>query len=297
MGFEHSRPFGGQDQSIQKTTPGWLHERTLSTTLNLHEPWSDHHTMLFNDAIYAGVDPSSGRKAFAYAALDGDLNPVALTDGDLDEVLTFLAAQETAVVAVNAPSGVNLGLVREHMKLEMLTAHQIRGAELRLAEQALRARGISVAGTPSRAELCPAWMQMGFELHHQLHRMGFENDSKNEAPRKSLETHPHACYCVLLGQSPLPKPTLEGRLQRQLVLYERGLRMKDPMDFFEEITRFKLIKGSLPMELLYIPEYLDALVAAYTAWLRAHEPDKILRVGDVREGQIVLPAADWKARY
>ncbi len=58
-----------------------------------------------------------------------------------------------------------------------------------------------------------------------------------------LETHPHAAFCALLGQLPLPKPTLEGRLQRQIVLYEQGMGIKDPMGFFEEITRHKLVAG------------------------------------------------------
>ena len=43
------------------------------------------------------------------------------------------------------------------------------------------------------------------------------------------------------------------------------------MDFFEEITRYKIAKGIWPMDLLYLPEQLDALVAAYTAWMAVHK--------------------------
>ena len=253
--------------------------------------------MLFTDSVFVGIDPTSARKSFTYAALDRGLNLVALADGELEDVLAFLAAQKSARVAINSPSNINRGFVREKMKQEMLTPHQIRGAEFRLAEYELRERGIAVSGTPARAELCPAWMQAGFELYRKLEKIGFQSYPQKDAPHQILETHPHACFCVLAGQLPLSKPTLEGRLQRQLILYERGIRIKDPMDFFEEITRYKMIRGIFPTELIYPTEMLDALVAAYTAWLTVHQPDNISLIGDPHEGQIVLPVSEVKSKY
>jgi predicted RNase H-like nuclease len=69
------------------------------------------------------------------------------------------------------------------------------------------------------------------------------------------------------------------------------------MDFFEEITRHKMLKGTWPIDLLYQPEQLDALVAAYTAWLTIHKPDGISAVGDPKEGMIVLPEKNLKEKY
>jgi predicted RNase H-like nuclease len=69
------------------------------------------------------------------------------------------------------------------------------------------------------------------------------------------------------------------------------------MDFFEEITRYKLIKGVWPMELLYLPEQLDALAAAYTAWLAVNKTERISTVGDEMEGLIVLPEKELKEKY
>jgi len=134
-------------------------------------------------------------------------------------------------------------------------------------------------------------------LYRKLEKIGFQNYPQKDAPHQILETHPHACFCVLAGQLPLSKPTLEGRLQRQLILYERGIRIKDPMDFFEEITRYKMIRGIFPTELIYPTEMLDALVAAYTAWLTVHQPDNISLIGDPQEGQIVLPVSEVKSKY
>ncbi|CAG0957786.1 hypothetical protein ANAEL_00441 [Anaerolineales bacterium] len=86
-------------------------------------------------------------------------------------------------------------------------------------------------------------------------------------------------------------------MQRQTLLYEHGLNIKDPMDFFEEITRYKLLKGILPMELLYLPEQLDALVAAYVAWLAVYKQEGVFLLGDAREGKLVLPGKELRERY
>jgi predicted nuclease with RNAse H fold len=254
--------------------------------------------MLFTDSAYIGIDPTSSHKSFTYAALDKDLNLIALADGEMEDVTAFVAGQKSATVAINAPAGVNRGLVREKIKKAMLApGKKIRGAEFRVAEHELRERGISVSGTPASAALSSAWIQMGFDLYRKLEKLGFAKYPNEESKHLVLETHPHACYCVMIGQPPLSKPSLEGRLQRQLVLYERGLKIKDPMDFFEEITRHKMIHGAWPLELLYLPEHLDALVAAYTAWLVVNKPDKTTKVGDEREGWIILPEKELKEKY
>ena len=253
--------------------------------------------MLFTDSIFVGIDPTSGRKSFTYAALDRDLNLIALTGGEMEDVTAFLAGQKAARVAINAPSSVNHGLLREKLRQEMLTPHQIRGADMRLGEYELRERGIPVSGTPSRVESCPSWVQLGFELYRKLDKMGFARFPQKESSYQILETHPHACFCKLVDKNLFPKPTLEGRLQRQLILYERGLRIKDPMEFFEELTRHKLLNGILPLEFIYLPEILDALVAAYMAWLTSERPAEITQVGNEQEGIIILPMTAPKEIY
>jgi hypothetical protein len=109
--------------------------------------------------------------------------------------------------------------------------------------------------------------------------------------------YPHACFSGLLGVKPFEKHTIEGRIQRQMILYDLDLRIPDPMHFFEEITRHRLMQGILPENILYSPGELDAVVAAYTAWLAANTPDRTLAFGDREEGQIILPVAELKRRY
>jgi predicted RNase H-like nuclease len=140
-------------------------------------------------------------------------------------------------------------------------------------------------------------MQMGFMLHRKLHAMDYAFFPTEGKLRQVLEVYPYAAYAVLLGVLPLPKHSLEGRLQRQLALYEEKVRISDPMDFFEEITRHRLLRGILPLDDLHTPAELDALVAAYTAWKAALHPEKILLIGDAQEGQVVLPVSELKPKF
>jgi hypothetical protein len=253
--------------------------------------------MLFTDSVCVGIDTTSGRKAFTYAALDHDLNLIALAEAELEEVAAFLGGHKAATVAINAPSHVNVGLVRRNLEKQSLTPHLIRGADMRIAEYELRERGITVGGTGSRETLCPEWVQVGFALYKKVSKLGFKAYPDEGEPYQWLETHPHACFTVLLGHCPLPKPTLEGRLQRELILFEHGLRIRDPMNFFEEITRHKLMNGILPLELVYYPGQLDAMVAAFTAWLSVNKPSELARIGNKQEGYITLPSSALKEKY
>jgi hypothetical protein len=246
---------------------------------------------------FVGVDPTSGRHPFTFAALDQGCQLVALAAGEADQVLAFLTGQPAAVVAVNAPPRPNRGLVRRILEKQNPTPGHLRGSDMRLAEYELRERGISVSPTPSRPETCPAWLQMGFDFYRRLDDLGFEQYPSAKASHQWLETHPHAAFCALLGQLPLPKPTLEGRLQRQVTLYEQGMGIKDPMEFFEEITRHKLLRGTLPTECVYSAEELDTLMAAYMAYCVVNYPQEVAFVGDQQEGQIALPVARLKERY
>ena len=252
--------------------------------------------MFSTDTLYIGIDPTAGEKEFGYVALDGNLELVRLGDADIDELIAFLEGPEAVYVAVNAPSQVNRGLVKKKLE-EDGSKSKVRKVDIRLAEFALRERGIAIAGTPSREEYCPAWMQVGFTLYQRLSDIGFKPYGEEDANRQVMETHPFACFCALAESIPFPKPTLEGRLQRQSILFDKGLRINDAMTFFEEITRFKLIKGILPVDVLRTPEQLDMLVAAYTAWLGANRPEDISNVGDKTEGQISLPVSELREKY
>ncbi len=253
--------------------------------------------MLLADSVFAGVDPTAAHKSFTLAVLDRDQNLIELREAEADELVEFLGGKKAATVAINAPSHLNMGLVRSKMQELVAGAHQLRGVDLRVAEQELRLRGIPVSGTGARESSCAAWVRIGLGLYGNLAAKGFGFYPSDDCPHRMLETHPHAAFCTLLGRAPLSKPSFEGRMQRQLVLYERGVRLRDPMDFMEEITRHKLLNGILPTEILYSSEQLDALVAAYTAWIASEKASELSHLGTAEEGVIHLPVRELKEKY
>ena len=131
--------------------------------------------MVLRDSLFIGIDPTSSHKEFTFAAVDGQLNLAELGEADLEDLAAFLGEQEGVIAAVNAPARVNNGSLRRKLEGQDLTRGQIlRGSDMRLAEYDLRARGITVAGVPGRAENCPSWMRTGFRLYDQLSDMGFK---------------------------------------------------------------------------------------------------------------------------
>jgi hypothetical protein len=248
---------------------------------------------LFSKATLIGIDPTAGEKPFAYAALDQDLRLLALGTGSVDEVLAFTAGQRQAVVAICSPRQPNLGVMAKREVRQNLSPMPSSGRWLnfRLADFLLRQHHITIPQTPSNVEACPQWMRNGFQLYQRLAELGYALYPSEQAERQMLEVYPHAAFSVLLGVLPFQKNTLEGRIQRQLILHEQRLQVPDPMRVFEEITRHRLLKGMLALDDLLLPGELDALVGAYTAWKAAIHPDQVILLGDEEEGQIILPAA------
>ena len=254
--------------------------------------------MFFSKRAYIGIDLTGGR-TFTYAALDADMKLLALADGGMEDALTFIGGQASAVVAINAPARPNQGRVRALLEAESLEKDKspLRGADMRLAEHELRQRGIKVAATPSHPDRCTAWMRAGFKLFEKLSKLGFATFPAEDAEYQVLETHPQAAFIALTEGNLLPASSLGGRLQRQAVLYGEGAEIRDPMIFFEEITRYKLKQGVMPFEQVYATNQLDALLAAYTAWLTASKPESTFALGDAEEGKIYLPVSMLKAKY
>ena len=172
-----------------------------------------------------------------------------------------------------------------------------RWSNYRVAEYVLRQHNIHITPTGKDKSLCPNWQQEAFLIYHRLSQFGYQNYPSSYSDRLIMEVYPQATYAVLIGQKPLKKYTLEGRIQRQLILYENRVKISDAMIFFEEVTRYRLIKGILPMHIIYTSQELDAMVAAYTAWLVDQHPDQITLIGEAEEGQIILPSKDIKNHY
>jgi hypothetical protein len=125
------------------------------------------------------------------------------------------------------------------------------------------------------------------DLKRKFLEAGFMPFSHQNNPKQWIETNAQECFRAFSGHTLLPRRALEGRLQRSAILYEQGLQITDPVDMFEEITRYKLVRGILPLENLHSSSELDALVVAYLAWMSINRPGQI-----VPKGEFVLPAQE-----
>ncbi|NMB68670.1 MAG: hypothetical protein GYA20_07900 [Chloroflexi bacterium] len=214
--------------------------------------------MAAQPGVYIGIEPGSSRKAGALMVLDDHQTIQAQGRGDLAGVLAFAAGVASSVVAVNAPA--QAGALEDEMLEPGAWIHQT-----------------------------PAALRRGVELHRRLSGMGYSVYPAPDSPRQKLETPAEAAYASLLEQPPLELHTLEGRLQRQLVLADCGVKVPDAMDFFEEITRWRLLRGLLPLEKIFSADELNALICAHVAWRAAHQPESLRWQGEPGAGQIALP--------
>jgi hypothetical protein len=125
------------------------------------------------------------------------------------------------------------------------------------------------------------------DFKDELLQAGFQPFSPSWSAKQWLELDAQECFQALSGHKLFPRRTMEGRLQRTAILYEQGLQVIDPVELFEEITRYKLVQGILPLENLPSPKELDALVGAHVAWMSVNRPGQV-----VLKGQFVVPAPE-----
>lgn len=255
--------------------------------------------MLFHNTTFIGIDPTAGKRPITYIALDNNLQILAISKGDLNDVLAFVGGQRSAFVAVNGPRRPNQKLMQQESIRQNLSPIPTPGRwkKFRVAEYLLFQHNIHTPYTSATMEECPGWMQTSFKIYRRLEKFGYREYPQEDNPQQLLEVYPYAAYATLLGTLPFKKKTLEGRLQRQVLLHTKTIEVPNAMRIFEEITRHKILQGILPLERLYSTEELDALVAAYTAWLAAINPEETTKIGNPKEGEIVLPTPALKPKY
>ena len=250
--------------------------------------------------IYLGIDPTAGRRPLNYAFLDGRLNIVAEGEGVAADLPDLLSAYPDVLCAVDAPLMPNMGLMAQpDVRARFgLSARSKTWSQYRVCEYELRRRNIKLYSTPGEVESAPTWVRAGWKLYELLREQGLETFAPDStAPRQLFEVHPHATFTARLGRVPYRKDTLEGRLQRQLLLYDEGLYLPDPISILEEVTRHHLLRGTLNFNGLRTHDQLDALASALTAFYAHTKPNEITLVGDPADGQIVVPVAELNAHY
>jgi len=223
------------------------------------------------------------------AILDADLRRLRLESGAADEILRLVSEHPRAVCGVDAPISHSHGLLSDpayRSRLGLKPGSSYSG--FRICEYELRRRGIPIYKTPVDRSTAATWMKESWRLYDRLREIGFVAYPQAGA-RRMFETYPHAVFTMLIKKRPYRKNTLEGRLQRQLILLEEGVDVPDAMDALEEMTRHRILTGELVLRGLYTDDELDALAAAYAAFALDREPHNVSAIGDPTEGQILVP--------
>jgi len=237
---------------------------------------------------YIGIDVQAAQKPFYYTALDADLEVIACGHGRMADVLAYLAGQSSAIVAVNGP-------VWAPLPENMFSQSGLFGGEQstvfgshRIVDVELSVRGYPIIPVPPIGKKGPVWMERSLELTDEMKRLGYICSGELPAKRTYFETNIDAAYHLITGTSPYDSRSLEGRLQRQLLLHDFGFSLKDPMEFLEEFTRFRLRTSNVPLTQIAVAHELRALMTAATAWMLDNRPQNLEHLGRSDEGEIIL---------
>ncbi len=234
--------------------------------------------------IYLGIDPAGNHKPFRYVALDEDGRLLVIGEGRLEDMLAYLAGQSAALVALNGM------VVRQAGEQESLFPDVPAGGPLRTrrADLELEQMGIHAAGGADGKKALPR-ARNARQLYTYLVQFAYQPFPAEQAARQVLETNCEAAFTGLIEKKLYDCRGLEGRMQRQMILFQQGLPVGDPMDFLEEVTPRKLAQGLLPLEKILPAGELDAWMAARVAWLAGKHPERVRCLGVPEEGQIYLP--------
>ncbi len=247
------------------------------------------------NVIYIGIDPSDERQNYSLAAMDEEENILALSRGRLDGILSFAAGQTSALIAIHVP----YSTPKDPKKKKGSNTQHIK--ESRWDEQNVQPSlsvDFTAPGNPNNSiaqfkiHRNTEAFQKSRVLCEQLTGLGYIAYQDTECTRGFLMTHTESvCYRII--SAPLfAGKTLEGRLQRQLLLAECGVKVADPMVFFEEVTRYKLLHGVLPINKIYDPMELNAMICSYVAWGVQHLSGKKMCKMDAGTESIWLPTGN-----
>ena len=231
---------------------------------------------------FIGIDVHLSR--FTAACLDENLKTIFINDFSLGELIEKLGSINPQIIAVDAPLGLNIGLMDDEHYRSKLKLKSDKHRNKKVSEYELTRRGISLYSSPKDVEGVSgwkSWMGTGLQLFERLKQMGFVHINENTVCVKGLvEVFPHACFTTHAGKLLENKSTETGLQERVQVLDTVGIG---------EIRKY--LTGSKHI----ISDKLDAVVAAYTAYTVWKGLASF--VGDSEEGCIALPVKTVKDKY
>tara|TARA_R110000868_G_scaffold164672_1_gene397430 strand:+ start:11272 stop:12063 length:792 start_codon:yes stop_codon:yes gene_type:complete len=245
----------------------------------------------------ACIDITGSSRAMDVAYLEGD-SLYLRTESNLKSFLDWVTDQSPDLIAVDAPSKENIGLVPQLR--EEYGIPEDRYENFRVAEVLLKLKGIGLYNTPQ--EKPPEWMKRGWDLYTLLQDKQYRllDTPGKVAPAKQLtfEVHPHASFVVGLGWIPQSKQTLAGLLERAAYLRKEcsqlGITTTGTLLEFDQLNELKSVTAtwdSIVNDGIALPslshDQLDAIAGLITAvYVKRGEAHAI---GHQDDGVIVIP--------
>jgi len=263
---------------------------------------------------YLGVDITGSRRAWDWILIDDDEPAPRHVRGDERELLEFVARFEPDVIAVDAPSKKNCGLMRQWtVRSEVLGARadeRSKGTDgliyddCRVAEADLGVRNVKSYFTSGK-RTPPDWVGAGLKLFGALADAGYMlwdapgpvSTIASGIGRVAVEVYPHACFVVMLGFVPQLKISLGGCLERiacarawgETLGISIGSGYDQMLDELRGLSWERILASGAPAAISH--DKLDALAAALTAKMCTADPAVAFAVGSKADGVIVLPRA------
>lgn len=214
-----------------------------------------------------------------YVALDVEKRLLAIGGGKMEDVLAYAAGQVEVLAAVNHFYKPSKEPPSSEMQQRLFPefGDDVFG---RLRKEAVERLEMGESTASVTEKDSRSARKRSDLLVQQLQGLGYHRFPTEEETRQWLRFSAQAAFLSLGSGRLFEARSLEGRLQRQLILFEEKLPIKDPMDFFEEVTRRRLLLGRLPYEMIYAAGELNALAGAYTAWLAVFDERRVIREED-----------------
>lgn len=248
------------------------------------------------DYCFIGLDVNSRPPYYTIIAINSAKKILLDLSGNWEEIETCLEPFEKIIIAINSPISPNTGfLASSHRKKHKPG----KWPDVRLIEFDLEEYGAPIYHTPKKKGNVLAAQKFGFALVEHLNQIGFVefNMNSEENFRTYLEAPAETAFWSIDRKPLFEDFSFIGRIQRQLLQLDLGISLPDPMDFFEEITSFKLKSGIAPLEMILELNRLNAWMNAYTARQLIENPSHVAKLGYAQEGFLYLPfkLPDWDA--
>lgn len=245
----------------------------------------------------ACIDITGSSRAMDVAYLEGNCLRLR-TESNLKSFLDWVTDQSPDLIAVDAPSKENIGLVPQLR--DEYGIPEDRYENFRVAEVLLKLKGIGLYNTPQ--EKPPEWMKRGWDLYSLLldkqYRLLDTPGKVVPAKRLTFEVHPHASFVVGLGWIPQSKQTLAGLLERAAYLRKEcsqlGIATAGTLLEFDQLHELQSVAAtwdSIVNDGIVLPslshDQLDAIAGLITA-VHLSRGDAFA-VGHQDDGVIVIP--------